>query len=119
MPSEKMIKHRIYSKPLSFFPDEVLVKAIASALEDLKKIDYTDEAEVRNVFNSMEQYATSEEDTHCRLYNLTDSDKKVHVYSDNYYDGDDSYRVKFVQIIDISELFDKQDREYVYNYKEE
>lgn len=38
MPSEKMIKHRIYSKPLSFFPDEVLVKAIASALEDLKKI---------------------------------------------------------------------------------
>lgn len=88
------------------------------SLEDLKKIDYTDEAEVRNVFNSMEQYATSEEDTHCRLYNLTDSDKKVHVYSDNYYDGDDSYRVKFVQIIDISELFDKQDREYVYNYKE-
>ena len=88
------------------------------SLADLKKIDYTDEAAVREVFNSMEQYATAEEDTHCRLYNLTDSDKKVHVYSDNYYDGDDSYRVKFVQIIDISELYDKQDREYVYDYKE-
>ena len=64
---------------------------------------------------NMEQYATSEGDNHCRLYNLTDSDKKVHVYSDNYYDGDDSYRVKFVQIIDLSKLYGKQDREYVYN----
>ncbi len=87
-------------------------------LEDLKKIDYTDEAAVRKVFNNMEPYATSEGDTHCRLYNLADSDKKVHVYSDNFSDGDDSYRVKFVQIIDISELYGKQDREYVYNYKD-
>lgn len=88
------------------------------SLEDLKKIDYTDEVAVREVFNNTEQYATSEENTHCRLYNLTDSDKKVHVYSDNFHDGDDSYRVKFVQIIDISELYEKQDREYVYNYKD-
>ena len=88
------------------------------SLEELKKIDYTDEAAVRSVFNSMEQYATSEADTHCRLYNLSDSDKIVHVYSDNFFDGDDSYRVKFVQIIDISKLYEKQDREYVYNYKQ-
>ena len=87
-------------------------------MEDLKKIDYTDEAAVREVFNSTEQYATSEAGNHCRLYNLTDSDKKVHVYSDNFHDGDDSYRVKFVQIIDISELYEKQDREYIYNYKD-
>ena len=85
------------------------------SLEDLKKIDYTDETAVRKVFNNMEQYATSEAGNHCRLYNLTDSDKKVHVYSDNFHDGDDSYRVKFVQIIDLSKLYGKQDREYVYN----
>ena len=87
------------------------------SLEDLKRIDYTDEEAVRRVFNSMEQYATSKADTHCRLYNLSGSDKKVHVYSDNYSDGDDSYRVKFVQIINISELYEKQNREYVYDYK--
>jgi hypothetical protein len=40
------------------------------------------------------------------------------VYSDNYDDGDDSYKVKFVRIIDISELFGKQAEEYIYNYKE-
>ena len=88
------------------------------SMEDLKKIDYTDEKAVREVFNSMEQYATTEDDTHCRLYNLKDSDKKVHVYSDNYGDGDEGYRVKFVQIIDISELYEEQDREYIYNYKD-
>jgi len=87
------------------------------SMEDLKKIDYSDEKTVRRIFNSMGQYATTEDDTHCRLYNLSDSDKKVHVYSDNFGDGDDSYRVKFVQIIDISKLYEKQDREYIYNYK--
>ena len=88
------------------------------SLEDLKKIDYTDENAVRKVFNGMDQYAITQSDSHCRLYNLSDSDKKVHVYSDNYADGDDSYRVKFVQIIDISKLYEKQDREYIYNYKD-
>lgn len=88
------------------------------SLEDLKKIDYKDEKAVRKVFNGMEQYAITESDAHCRLYNLSDSDKKVHVYSDNYGDGDDSYRVKFVQIIDISEPYGKQDRESIFNYKD-
>ncbi len=85
--------------------------------EDLKKIDYSDENAVRKVFNGMEPYAITESDSHCRLYNLSGSDKKVHVYSDNYYEGDENYKVKFVQIIDISELYGKQDREYIYNYK--
>jgi hypothetical protein len=66
----------------------------------------------------LEQYAISKDDTRCRLYNLSDSDNKVHVYSDNFSDGDEGYRVKYVQIIDISELYGKQDREYVYNYKD-
>ncbi|MBO4578936.1 MAG: DUF5104 domain-containing protein [Clostridiales bacterium] len=86
--------------------------------EDLKDLDYSDEKEVREFFNSYEQYALTEDDAHCRLYNLAGSDKKIHVYSDNYDDGDDGYKVKYVQIIDLSELYDKQNRESIYNYKD-
>ena len=31
---------------------------------------------------------------------------------------DDSYKVKFIQLIDCYELYEKLDREYVYNYKD-